>query len=102
MKLGRITAVTITSPDLDRVVDIYSKYLKYRLVSSTRVSLIKQKLGCQNIEGLRMIFMSPESSNDFFFRFIEQDIDEDYVPFGTYGWNAAELIVRDVDQSAES
>ena len=45
--------------------------------------------------------MSPESSNDFFFRFIEQDIDEDYVPFGTYGWNAAELIVKDVDQSAE-
>lgn len=102
MQLGRITAVTITSPDLDRVIDIYSKYLGYRLISSTTVSAEQAKIwDAENIEGSRMIFMSPESSNDFFFRFIEQDIDEDYVPFGTYGWNAAELIVRDVDQSAE-
>ena len=102
MQLGRITAVTITSPDLDRVIDIYSKYLGYRLISSTTVTAEQAKIwDAENIEGSRMIFMSPESSNDFFFRFIEQDIDEDYVPFGTYGWNAAELIVRDVDQSAE-
>ena len=102
MQLGRITAVTITSPDLDRVIDIYSKYLGYRLISSTTVSAEQAKIwDAENIEGSRMIFMSPESSNDFFFRFIEQDIDEDYVAFGTYGWNAAELIVRDVDQSAE-
>ena len=102
MQLGRITAVTITSPDLDRVIDIYSKYLGYRFISSTTVSAEQAKRwDAENIEGSRMIFMSPESSNDFFFRFIEQDIDEDYVPFGTYGWNAAELIVRDVDQSAE-
>ena len=102
MQLGRITAVTITSPDLDRVIDIYSKYLGYRLISSTTVSAEQAKIwDAENIEGSRIIFMSPESSNDFFFRFIEQDIDEDYVPFGTYGWNAAELIVKDVDQSAE-
>ena len=102
MQLGRITAVTITSPDLDRVIDIYSKYLGYRLISSTTLSAEQAKIwDAENIEGSRMIFMSPESSNDFFFRFIEQDIDEDYVPFGTYGWNAAELIVKDVDQSAE-
>ena len=102
MQLGRITAVTITSPDLDRVIDIYSKYLGYRFISSTTVSAEQAKRwDAKNIEGSKMIFMSPESSNDFFFRFIQQDIDEDYVPFGTYGWNAAELIVKDVDQSAE-
>lgn len=102
MQLGRITAVTITSPDLDRVIEIYSKYLGYRFISSTTVSAEQAKRwDAENIEGSKMIFMSPESSNDFFFRFIEQDIDEDYVPFGTYGWNAAELIVKDVDQSAE-
>ena len=102
MQLGRITAVTITSPDLDRVIEIYSKYLGYRFISSTTVSAEQAKRwDAENIEGSKMIFMSPESSNDFFFRFIQQDIDEDYVPFGTYGWNAAELIVKDVDQSAE-
>ena len=103
MQLGRITAVTITSPDLDRVIEIYSKYLGYRFISSTTVSAEQAKRwDAKNIEGSKMIFMSPESSNDFFFRFIQQDIDEDYVPFGTYGWNAAELIVKDVDQSAEN
>ena len=102
MELGRITAVTITSPDLDRVVDIYSKYLKYRLVSSTRVSADQAKSwGAQSIENSEMIYMSPESSDDFFFRFVEQSSDDDYVPFGTFGWNAAELIVKDVDESAK-
>ena len=102
MQLGRITAVTITTPDLDKVIDIYSKYLGYRFISSTRVSGEQAKIwDAENIENSKMIFMSPESSNDFFFRFIEQDVDEDYVPFGTYGWNAAELIVKDVDRSAE-
>ena len=102
MELGRITAVTITSPDLDRVVDIYSKYLKYRLVSSTRVSADQAKSwDAQSIENSEMVYMSPESSDDFFFRFVEQSSDNDYVPFGTFGWNAAELIVKDVDESAE-
>ena len=102
MQLGRITVVTITTPDLDKVIDIYSKYLGYRFISSTRVSAEQAKSwDAENIENSKMIFMSPESSNDFFFRFIEQDVDEDYVPFGTYGWNAAELIVKDVDRSAE-
>ena len=102
MELGRITAVTITSPDLDRVVDIYSKYLKYRLVSSTRVSADQAKSwDAQSIENSEMVYMSPESSDDFFFRFVEQSSDDDYVPFGTFGWNAAELIVKDVDETAE-
>ena len=102
MELGRITAVTITSPDLDRVVDIYSKYLKYRLVSSTRVSADQAKSwDAQSIENSEMVYMSPESSDDFFFRFVEQSSDDDYVPFGTFGWNAAELIVKDVDESAK-
>ena len=102
MQLGRITAVTITSPDLDRVVDIYSKYLKYRLVSSTRVSADQAKSwDAQRIENSEMVYMSPESSDDFFFRFVEQSSDDDYVPFGTFGWNAAELIVKDVDETAE-
>ena len=71
MELGRITAVTITSPDLDRVVDIYSKYLKYRLVSSTRVSADQAKSwDAQSIENSEMVYMSPESSDDFFFRFV--------------------------------
>jgi len=101
MQLGRITAVTITSPDLDRVIDIYSKYLNYHLVSSTRVNAHQAKSwNAPNVENSEMIYMSPEGSNDFFFRFVEQNIDSSYVPFGTYGWNAAELIVRDVDESA--
>ncbi len=68
MQLGRITAVTITSPDLDRVIDIYSKYLNYHLVSSTRVNAHQAKSwNAPNVENSEMIYMSPEGSNDFFF-----------------------------------
>ena len=82
-------------------INIYSKYLNYNFVSSTRVNAHQAKSwNAPNIENSEMIYMSPEGSNDFFFRFVEQNIDSSYVPFGTYGWNAAELIVRDVDKSA--
>ena len=102
MQVGRITAVTITTPDLDRVIDIYSNYLNYRLVYSTKVNSDQARSwDAENIENAEMIYMSPEGSNDFFFRFVEQSIDPSYVPFGTHGWNAAELIVKDVDESAK-
>ena len=101
MELGRITTVTIATPDLDKVIDVYSKYLGYRL-SSRSIVTHDQALNWNALktEGAEMIYMQPEGSNDFSFRFVKQNIDSDYIPFGTFGWNAAELIVKNVDESA--
>ena len=54
----------------------------------------------ENIEGADYVVLQPENSNDFAFRFIKQEIQGEYIPFKTGGWNAAELIVRNVDEMA--
>ena len=54
----------------------------------------------ENIQGADYIVLQPENSNDFAFRFIKQESQGEYIPFKSGGWNAAELIVRNVDEMA--
>jgi len=44
--------------------------------------------------------MEPESGADTYFRFVEGPAYLGYRPFACFGWNAAELIVKDIDQLA--
>ena len=101
MNIGKISAVTIPSPDLSKSVEQYIEFLNYRLVEEGQVSkeeAIAWK--AENIEGADYVVLQPENSNDFAFRFIKQEIQGEYIPFKTSGWNAAELIVRNVDEMA--
>jgi len=101
MNIGKISAVTIPSPDLSKSVEQYIEFLNYRLVDEGQVSkeeAIAWK--AENIEGADYVVLQPENSNDFAFRFIKQEIQGEYIPFKTGGWNAAELIVRNVDEMA--
>ena len=102
MNIGRISAVTIPSPDLSNTAEVYAHFLGYRIVD--RGQITKQEAtnwNAVNIEGSNYIILQPENSDDFSFRFIEQDIQNDYIPFKSPGWNAAELIVKDVDDLAQ-
>ena len=102
MNIGRISAVTIPSPDLSNTAEAYAQFLGYRIVDKGQIT--KQEAvnwNAKNIEGSNYIILQPENSDDFSFRFIEQDIQNDYIPFKSPGWNAAELIVKDVDDLAE-
>jgi len=102
MNIGRISAVTVTSPDLSNTAELYTQFLGYRIVD--RGQITKQEAtnwNANNIEGSNYLILQPENSDDFSFRFIEQDIQNDYIPFKSPGWNAAELIVKDVDALAE-
>ena len=101
MNIGKISAVTIPSPDLSQSVEQYIEFLNYRLVEEGQVSkeeAIAWK--AENIEGADYVVLQPENSNDFAFRFIKQEIQGEYIPFKTSGWNAAEIIVRNVDEMA--
>ena len=101
MNIGKISAVTIPSPDLSKSVEQYIEFLNYRLVDEGQVSkeeAIAWK--AENIEGADYVVLQPENSNDFAFRFIKQEIQGEYIPFKTSGWNAAEIIVRNVDEMA--
>ncbi len=51
--------------------------------------------------GKRTLLLSPVAGEECVLRFIETGIDPNYVPFSTYGWNAAEIMVENVDALAE-
>jgi len=101
MNIGKISAVTIPSSDLSKSVEQYVNFLNYRLVDEGQVSK-EEALAwkAEKIEGADYIVLQPENSNDFAFRFIKQESQGEYIPFKSGGWNAAELIVRNVDEMA--
>ena len=102
MDIGRILAITIGASDLDIMEQAYSKYLGYR---SVKTGFINQdeahKWGAEKLVDAPYIIMQPEKSDDFSFRFVLQPNQTDYIPFKSYGWNAAEVIVENVDELEE-
>lgn len=99
--LGPITAVTFTAPDLAAVSDLYEAYFGYRVVARTEVAETQARAwDAPAVAGRPMLELAPAAADDFRFRVVQASA-EHYVPFATHGWNAAELIVRDVDALAE-
>ena len=102
MDIGRISAITIGASDLDIMEQTYSKHLGYR---SVKTGFINQdeahNWGAEKLFDAPYIIMQPEKSNDFSFRFVLQPNHTDYIPFKSYGWNAAEVIVENVDELEE-
>jgi hypothetical protein len=99
--LGPIACVTITAPDLDAVESCYTKFLDYRVSGRGTISRPQAELWtCPALGGHRYLLLGPAAGDDCVFRFIEAEADENYVPFSTYGWNAAEIMVENVDEMA--
>jgi len=96
--LGKIAAVTISTSDLNRIVEVYQEFLKYRITKSGQITVKESSAwGAENITDADYVVMQPEKSDDFSFRFIHQPDQSNYIAFKSAGWNAAELIVEDVD-----
>ena len=99
--LGKITAVTISTSDLSRMVEVYQEFLKYRITKSGQITAKEScAWGAENITNADYVVMQPEKSDDFSFRLICQPDQSNYIAFKSSGWNAAELIVEDVDRLA--
>jgi len=100
--LGAIRSVTVSSPDLDAMERAYGGLLDYRVISRGAVSGAEAAAwNASDIEGAPTLVMSPAATDDFEFRFIPQPIDSNYIPLTDYGWNAAEIMVQNVDAMAE-
>lgn len=100
--IGPITGVTIATPDLAASEAAYGRHLGYRVRQRGRISAT-QATAWQRpaAAGARYISLVPEAADDFEFRFIEvRAPPAPYRAFSAFGWNAAELIVRDVDALA--
>jgi len=94
--------VTITVADLDATAASYREYLGYRIVGRGRVgNELADLWGCAAIADSRYVLLSPEAGDNCVFRFIEVEKNLPYVPFSTHGWNAAELMVQNVDDMAD-
>ncbi|MDJ0928511.1 MAG: hypothetical protein QNJ73_12810 [Gammaproteobacteria bacterium] len=100
--IGPITCVTFTAPDLDAVRECYSAYLDYRVVEDGEIDAdLADAWQAPGVAGRRYLLLAPAAAEDCFFRAIEGPANSDYRPFSTYGWNAAELMVENVDAMAE-
>jgi len=96
--IGPIRCVTVTVPDLGHAVQTYRRYLGYEPFHDERLPPDQADyLGAPALAGADSTLLRPASGGDFCFRFISQSLPPGYRPLTTWGWNAAELIVEDVD-----
>ena len=100
--LGPIRCVTATAPDLEQVEFCYTQFLGHRVAGRGRLGAKLAELwGCAGLSGSRYVLLSPAAGDECIFRFIETQVDADFLPFYTHGWNAAEIMVKNVDAMAE-
>lgn len=101
--LGPISCITIAAPDLDAVESCYTHFLDYRVAGRGRIgSELASLWGCdERVADSPYLLLGPEAGDNCVFRFVESEVDENHVPFATHGWNAAEIMVQNVDQIAE-
>lgn len=100
--LGTIRAVTYVVPDLDQVEAAYVRLLGYRIVERSRVAQIQALAwGAPEATQRRMLTLGPASGERVYLRFIEGMEARGWTALTTFGWNATEFVVRDVDLLAE-
>ena len=100
--LGMIRAVTYVVPDLDQIEAAYVRLLGYRIVERSRVAQTQALAwGAPEAAHRRMLTLGPASGECVYLRFIEGMEAKGWTALRTFGWNATEFVVQDVDLLAE-
>ncbi|MFW2403244.1 MAG: hypothetical protein ACN4GT_00675, partial [Gammaproteobacteria bacterium] len=88
--------------DIDVAADCYTRYLDYHEIDRGRItSELATLWGAPAVADSRYLLLSPAAGDDCVLRFVESPVDSGYVPFSSYGWNAAEIMVQNVDAMAD-
>lgn len=99
--LGRISTVTVNAPDLPATVAAYQRHLGYRVVQDGALGHeVARCWGRPRLASHRCVLMEPASGAETYLRFVQGAAYPAYEPLACVGWNAAEIIVRDVDALA--
>lgn len=99
--LGGITCVTIATPDLDRSVEEYSRYLGYRSVERGPLGATLATLwGRPQLATREYALLYPRGQGPTAIRLVQSAAAADYRAFCHMGWNAAEIMVQDTDAVA--
>lgn len=100
-RLGAVCAVTLSAPDLALVEAAYTRHLGY--VVAERGALTAQTAqgwGAPGVAGRKFLSLAPASGEPTWLRFVQQAAPADFRALTTAGWNAAEIIVQDVEALA--
>lgn len=101
--LDRILMVTLGCADLTAAEDAYCRHLHYQRVGAERVSAeLAQLWGLEAAAGAEYLLLAPAGDTRHFIRLLQVDTGSAYRPFSAAGWNAAEILVKDVDSLADS
>lgn len=99
--LGPICAVTYSVPDLGTIGRAYVDELGYAVAARGLVGSAQAcAWGAPNAAGLPLLTLAPASGEAVFLRFIEDTHAADWTALTTFGWNATEFIVQNVDELA--
>ncbi len=99
--LGAIRAVTYAAPDLAAVEAAYVGCLDYQVVS--RIPLdrdLANAWGAAAMAGRPCLTLAPASGEAVWLRFVQSPAAQGWRALKTYGWNATEFVVQDVDALA--
>lgn len=100
--LGTIRAVTYLVPDLLRIRAAYGASLGYQVLDDGRVPRsLANAWGAPAVRGRRMLTLGPASGESVFLRFIEGAEAAGWSALMSFGWNATEFVVQNVDLLAE-
>lgn len=97
-RIGPYAGGTIVAPDIATASAPYTQYLQYRERAAGTVSrAVAHGWGAPAMEGRRFRVLGAASGSSQFIRFVEGKALPGYKPMTTYGWNALEITVQDVD-----
>ncbi|MEO0608349.1 MAG: hypothetical protein AAFY82_08960, partial [Pseudomonadota bacterium] len=94
-----LRGATVTVASLDRSIELYTRYLDYRLIEAGTIAPeLAESWQAPAVAGHAYAVLQPASERDIFLRFVEQEPMPGFRALRTYGWNAIELCVSDVKQ----
>ncbi len=99
--LGAIRAVTCSVPDLGLIERAYVNELGYVVAARGLVGFAQAcAWGAPDTTGFPVLTLAPASGEAVFLRFIEDPHATGWTALTTFGWNATEFIVQNVDELA--
>lgn len=96
--IGPIRAATFSAPDLNAIEDAYCRCLGYVKIETGTISpALADIWGAPLAASSPYFTLQPADGCDTYLRFVERPETTAFKPLVTHGWNAAEIVVADVD-----
>ncbi|MEP7311574.1 MAG: hypothetical protein ABI859_03250 [Pseudomonadota bacterium] len=97
--LKLILIITLGVPDVSAIERAYTQWLGYTVEAQGEVEKdLARAWDAPKMAGRKFVLMQPESKANIYLRFVQVKPADGYVPMKTFGWNAIEILVQDLDK----